>query len=213
MRILCTEQGTPEWNAARRGKVTASAARHALAKKGGKGRRQYIEQLCDDLEGIPDFADEETAPWFIDGKYYESWGRGWYSWTAERDVTQTGFVVHDDYSWIGCSPDGLLDPDGLLEIKYRKSLKTFGQHAVLGKVQPVMAQVQTQLFVSGRQWCDYLNYWRSDDHELEKGHIQRIERDDAYIENTLLPAFVGLWAEVQALLSEHQRAYTRDQAR
>ncbi len=213
MKVLCEEQYTPEWNAARRGKVTASGAHFALAKKGGKGRRQYIEQICNDLEGIPDFADEETAPWFIDGHYYESWARGWYSWNRDVDVREIGFAVHDEYEWIGASPDGLLDPDGGLEIKYRKFLHTYQKFASLGSVKSVTPQVQTSMFVCDRKWWDYENYWRSDDHEVEKGHIQRIERDDAYIENTLLPAFVGLWAEVQDLLEEHRRAYTRHRVR
>jgi hypothetical protein len=213
MRVLCAEQYTPEWNAARRGKITASGAQFALAKRGGKGRRLYIEQICNDLEGIPDFADEETPPWFLDGHYYESWARGWYSWTRDVDVREIGFAVHDDYEWIGCSPDGLLDPDGGLEIKYRKFLHTYQKHAAAGNVKPVYPQVQTSMFVCGRKWWDYQNYWRSDDHEVEKGHVQRIERDDAYIENTLLPAFVGLWSEVQDLLEEHRRAYTRRQVR
>jgi len=213
VRILCDEQRTPEWNEARRCKITASSASLALSKRGGKGRQNYIEKLVEDIEGIPDFADEDNPPWFIDGVYYESWARGWYSWTFDKDVRTTGFIIHDEYQWLGCSPDGMLDPDGGLEIKYRKTLKTFKEHAQTGKVAAVMPQVQTTLFITGRRWWDYVNYWRSDDHELEKGHVQRIERDDAYIYNTLLPAFVGLWAEVQDLLDAHERKYNSDRAR
>ena len=222
MRVICKEQHTPEWKAARHGKVTASAARFALARPGTKGRANYVEQLANDLEGMPDFSDEEDPPWFIDGRYYESWARGWYSFTYDNDVLETGFVVHDDYSWIGCSPDGLLHieipleagvtyipkgGEGMVEIKYRKSLGTFKQHAALFANAQVIAQVQTQLFVTSFQWCDYVNYWRSDDHELEQGNVERIYRDDAYINNTLLPAFVGLWGAVQALLHEHRDQY------
>ncbi len=213
MRVLCDEQRTPKWNAARRCKITASCANLALAQRGGKGRQKYVGQLVMDLEGIPDFADEDNPPWFVDGVYYESWARGWYSWTFDRDVRQTGFIVHDEYQWLGCSPDGMLDPDGMMQIKYRKSLKTFQEHAAKGKTAPVMPQIQTELFVTGRRWSDYVNYWRSDDHDLEKGSRERIERDDAYINNTLLPAFVGLWDDVQGLLEEHRQQYNPDRAR
>lgn len=197
MRILCNQQRTPEWFAARKGVISASEARCALMSRGTKGRRLYVEQLADDLEGIPDFGDEETPPWFLAGAFYESYALGWYQFTYDVDVEETGFIVHDDYAWIGCSPDGLVGDDGLIEIKYRKSLRTFKEHASVTRRPAAWAQMQTQMFVTGRQWCDYVNYWRSDDDEREKGHVQRVYRDDAYIDNTLLPAFIGLWEEVQ----------------
>ncbi len=199
MIVVCKTQGTPEWHEARRGKITASAARYALARPGTLGRLNYIQQLADAIEGVPNFDDEDDPPWFAEGRYYESWARGWYAW-HHAEVTETGFIVHDDYSWLGCSPDGLVGDDGMIEIKYRKFLHTWTKHSALGATAPVMAQVQTQMFVAGRRWDDYVNYWRSDQHEVEKGKVVRIERDDAYIENTLLPAFVGLWREVQELL-------------
>lgn len=208
MRVLCDQQGTPEWHEARRGKITASAARFALAARHTKGRRLYVERLANDLDGIPNFDEEEPAPWFTDGKYYESWARGWYSWNHDAEVWETGFVVHDDYSWLGASPDGFVDPDDVLEIKYRKTLRTWYQHKSIGMNASVQAQAQTQLLVTGRRRCQYVNYWRSDDHELEKGHVKTIERDDAYINSTLLPAFVGLWNEVLEVLRERGVVYT-----
>ena len=196
MKTLCTEQNNDAWFEAKRGRISASDARHCLAKRGGKGRNLYIAKIADDLEGLPDFDDKDVKPWFVDGIYYESWARGWYSFNQDVDVEQTGFVVHDDYEWLGCSPDGMVGEDGLVEIKYRSYLHTFEQHAQTGKITAINPQVQTQMFVTGRAWCDYVNYWRSDDQELEKGHVQRVHRDDAYIQNTLLPAFLGLWKDV-----------------
>ena len=200
MRVLCEVQGTPEWLDARRGKITASAARLALGRPGTKGRRDYAQKIVHDLEGLPDFDDEDDKPWFIEGWYFESWARGWYSWNRDTDVQETGFVVHDDYSWLGCSPDGLVGDDGMIQIKYRKSLGTFHKYSAIGITAPVKAQMQTELFVTGRRWNDYVNYWRSDDHELEQGRVWRMYRDEAYIENTLLPAFVSLWQDINALL-------------
>lgn len=197
MRILCTEQGTPEWHKAKSGKFSASCAQIAMMGDGTKGRRNYIEKLADDLEGIPNFDDEDDPPWFRDGRYYESWARGWYAWEHNVEVGQTGFVVHDDYDFVGCSPDGLVGDDGLIEIKYRKTIKSFKDHAQAQMTRPVIAQIQTQIWVCNRKWCDYVNYWRSDDHEKEMGHSQRIYRDDAYIGNVLVPAIVRLWSDVR----------------
>lgn len=197
MRILCKEQRTPEWFAAKKGVISASEAKTVLMGKSTKGRRLYVERLADDLEGIPNFEDEESPPWFIDGIYYESWARGWYQFKYDVDVEETGFAVHDDYQWIGCSPDGLVGEHGLIEIKYRKSLTTFKKHASINNRPADFPQMQMQMFVTDRLWCDYINYWRSDDQELEQGHVQRIYRDQSYIDNTLLPACVVLWNEVQ----------------
>ena len=197
VKILCDTQRSDEWFAAKRSRISASDARYCLSRKGTKGRRLYVEKIADDLEGLPDFDDHDVKPWFVNGVYYESWARGWYSFQKDVDVIETGFVVHDDYDWIGCSPDGLVGEGGLVEIKYRSFLHTFEQHAQTGKLASVNPQLQTQMFVCNRQWCDYVNYWRSDDHELERGHIQRVHRDQAYIDNTLLPAFLTLWQDVR----------------
>jgi len=201
MQVLCEVQGTPEWLDARRCKITASAAKFALGRPGTKGRAAYVLKLVHDLEGVADFDDEDDKPWYAEGRYFESWARGWYSWNFDADVRETGFVVHDDYGWLGCSPDGMIDPDGMIQIKYRKALHTFHEHSSIGINASVKAQMQTELFVTGRRWNDYVNYWRSDDHEVEQGRRWRMYRDDAYIDNTLLPAFVKLWADVQALYS------------
>ena len=203
MQVLAEKQHTPEWYEARRGRITASETAKCLSGSHTKGHRNYVEKIVDALDGIPDFDDHELKPWFANGIYYESFARGWYSFKFDIDVKETGFVVHDDFDWIGCSPDGLLGSDGLIEIKNRDRLSTFKLHARKGVVDP-QPQIQTQLFVTGRKWCDYVNYWRDDVNEFEKGHVQRVHRNDAYIENTLLPAFVRFWQEVQEQLVKRE---------
>lgn len=198
MKVVCDTQRTPEWFAAKRSRLSASMAQCALAGRGTKTRREYVYKIADDIEGIPDFAEQDNPPWFTDGIFFESWARGWYAFKFDVDVAETGFVVHDDYSFIGCSPDGFVGTDGMIEIKYRKYLRTFKKYAAAEATRSVIAQVQTQMFVCDKRWVDYVNYWRSVDHEMEKGHVQRIFRNDAYIENTLFPAFVKLWEDIQS---------------
>ena len=205
MRVLCEQQHTPEWFAAKRGRISASSAHIALMGRNTKGRVAYVAKLADDREGVPDFDEVDVKPWFVDGIFYESWARGWYEFKYDRDVVQTGFVVHDEYDWIGCSPDGLVGDDGLIEIKFRKWLRTYDEMARVQVIKrDVMAQTQTQLFVTGREWVDYVNYWRADEHEVEKGHVQRIWVDRPYLENTLLPAIVSLWSDVAAEIKQRE---------
>lgn len=199
MQILAEKQHTPEWFRVKRGRVSASEAQKALMGRRTKGRRLYVAKLADDLEGLPDFDEVDVKPWFTDGIYYESWARGWYSFRYDVEVEQTGFVVNDDYSWIGCSPDGLMiSRGGGVEFKFRKRLRTFDKMALTGVMNSVYAQLQTSIFVTGLDWWDYVNYWRSEDgNDFERGHRQRVYRDDAYINDTLLPAFVKLWHDVE----------------
>lgn len=41
-----------------------------------------------------------------------------HSWRAEDTLWRRGLVVHPDHSWLGASPDGILDATQLIEIKF-----------------------------------------------------------------------------------------------
>lgn len=74
-------------------------------------------------------------------------------------VETTGFMVRDDWGFeIGYSPDGLVEPEGLVEIKSRR--QKIQLLSVLDGEVPAenMAQIQCGLLVSGRAWCDYVSY-------------------------------------------------------
>lgn len=74
-------------------------------------------------------------------------------------VTELGFMVRDDWGFqIGYSPDGLVGDDGLIEIKSRRQKKHL--QTILADEVPLenMAQIQTGLLVSGRDWCDYVSF-------------------------------------------------------
>ncbi len=205
VKILCDTQRTDDWFEVKKGKVSASDMGKVLAGKHTKGRHNYIETIASDLEGIPDFDDHDLKPWFEAGVFYEEWAIGWYQFHKNVDVAHTGFVVHDEYEWLGCSPDGLVGDSGLVEAKFRHRLSTFDK-AVHGSVpRNYFAQMQTQLFVTDREWVDYLNYWRDTEFDKEKGHVLRVYRDQSYIENTLLPAILAFWKDVQAELRARKR--------
>ncbi|WP_336790387.1 YqaJ viral recombinase family protein [Gordonia malaquae] len=75
-------------------------------------------------------------------------------------VRELGFMVRDiGGARIGYSPDGLVDDgNGLIEIKSRRPKKHV--KTVVADTAPIenMAQMQTGLLVSGRDWCDYISY-------------------------------------------------------
>lgn len=74
-------------------------------------------------------------------------------------VTETGFMVREEDGWrLGYSPDGLVQADGLIEIKSRRPKKHL--QTILADEVPVenLAQIQAGLLVTGRAWCDYVSY-------------------------------------------------------
>ena len=192
MRILTETQGDDRWEVARKGRVSASAIGNVLAGHGTKSRYEYRLQLCMDLEGVEDFRD--SAIWFEDGRRYEGHARGWYDWNV-AECKETGFVLHDEYNWLGASPDGLVGEDGCIEIKFRKSLRTYHDSNIKNVPRAYYSQMQTVMWVCNRQWCDYVNYWRDDSSQKEQAHVRRIERDDGRIRE-LEEAAIVFWSEV-----------------
>ena len=192
MRILCTEQNTDEWELARKGRVTASMIDKVLAAKHTKGRFEYMTNLILDLEGVADFKDE--APWFLKGKKYERDALGWYQVESDQVVHQTGFVLHDQYNWLGCSPDGLVGNDGMVEMKYRSTPTTFETARTKPLTRAYEYQMQFQMGICGRKWIHYVNYYRNESGSQEQGHIRLIERDDGKIRE-LEEAAMLFWLE------------------
>ncbi|AIY01181.1 hypothetical protein ART_1582 [Arthrobacter sp. PAMC 25486] len=110
------------------------------------------ERITSFVEPMPMSRDMER------GTLDEPYARDEYS-RRHASATELGFMVRDFGAYkIGYSPDGLVGDAGLIEIKSRKQriqLNTF-----LDGVVPAenMAQIQTGLLVSGREWLDYVSY-------------------------------------------------------
>jgi predicted phage-related endonuclease len=78
-------------------------------------------------------------------------------------VDECGFITRrfefKDLSFtLGCSPDGLVGADGMIEIKSRRH--KYQVETILSGRLPdeYAAQVHMALLVSGRRWCDFISY-------------------------------------------------------
>lgn len=176
------EQGTPEWFAVRTGKVTASRFKDVLANGRGnapsKTRQSYMMEVAAEiLTGkMAESYSNEFMAW---GTECEPLAREFYQEQNFEHIEKVGFIEHADY--IGCSPDGLVGDKGLIEIKCPKT--TTQMQRVLDDVFPAeyMAQVQGQLWICEREWCDFVSFdprIKSD----AKYFCVRVERDEKYIE-------------------------------
>lgn len=78
-------------------------------------------------------------------------------------VTECGFVTNNKWGFtLGCSPDGLVGDDGLIEVKSRCQkyhIQTACEYLETGKPpEEFMLQVQGQMLITERKWCDLISY-------------------------------------------------------
>lgn len=204
MRVMTKDQRSEAWKDARRGRVTASNINAVLAGPNTKTRRKYIDSIILDLEGVEDFAD--SAPYFELGRKHEPYAIGWYQYETSRNVKSTGFVLHDTYNWLGSSPDGLVGRVGMIEAKFRVSLRTFHDACIKPIPRAYLYQMQANMWVCNRKWCDFINYWRSVDGKKEQGHVRRVVRDDALIKEIEAASLV-FWRD---LVREYHKQTGKD---
>jgi putative phage-type endonuclease len=175
-------QGSPEWFAARLGKVTASRMADLMArtKTGwGASRANYMaELLVERLTGQP--ADGYESPAMRWGTEQEPFARAAYEFRTDADVALAGFVDHPGIAASGASPDGLVGEDGLLEIKCPNTA-THIETLLSGSIpQKYFDQMQWQMACTGRAWCDFASF----DPRLPESMrlwVQRVQRDAARI--------------------------------
>jgi putative phage-type endonuclease len=176
------EQGSPEWFAMRLGKVTASRITDVLAKvKTGEAvtREDYrTELVVQRLTNQP--SETFTNPAMEWGTLQEPMARIAYEEKASVFVEQVSFVEHPTIEWFGCSPDGLVGEDGLIEIKCPSS-KNHIKYLLGGKPPAkYIPQMQCQMAVTGRKWCDFVSYDPRLPEDLQL-FVVRLERDVSFI--------------------------------
>lgn len=172
LEIFTCEQGTDEWKKCRAGVVTASCFSDVLAKGQGKVRRTYMLKLIGErLTGEP--AESFTNKHMERGNEMEAEARSAYQFMSDNECTQVGFLKAGD---VGCSPDSLIGSDGMLEIKTK--LPHLQLEVMIADKLPSehKAQVQGALWVSQREWCDFVSYWPG-----LPLFIKRVHRDEEYI--------------------------------
>ena len=177
-------QGSPEWFAARCGKVTASRVADIIAKtKTGPSasRENYLAQIvCERMTGKP--AESYSNAAMAWGTEQEPFARAAYESAKDVLVEEVGFVPHPNISEAGASPDGLVGLFGLVEIKCPNTA-THIQTLLDQKVpEKYNTQMQWQMACTQRQWCDFVSFdpRRAEGLQL---FIKRVELDPVYIAN------------------------------
>lgn len=204
------EQGSDEWFAARLGKVTGSCFQKVLSGK-QTAATYKLELISERLTG-------QSAPQ-VNSKALD-WGHEWeakarlqYSMhlldnsdDRAAKITEVGFVDHPDVAGAGCSPDGLVGDDGVLEIKCPYTQKNHLRTLMTGKVpREYIAQCQGAMWVLGRTYCDFVSYHPMFDAGMDLC-IVRLERDERYIAD-LCKSVQSFLDEIESEITELRERY------
>lgn len=176
------EQGSPEWFAARSGKATASRVVDILATiKTGESasRKNYRADLV--VERLTGNKTEGfSSPAMQWGVETEPQARAAYEARTGNFVDQIAFVDHPTIPNFGCSPDGLVGDDGLIEIKCPNTSTHIDYIEDDQAPKKYIGQMMAQMACTGRKWCDFVSF----DPRLPDGlqlFVVRLYKDDKYI--------------------------------
>lgn len=159
MQIFDCAQGSEEWFRARMGIPTASEFATVMAKgKAGaesKTRRTYLLKLAGELltgEPMEHYSNHHTER----GHEMEPDARTLYAFMRDAEPQLVGFIRSGNK---GCSPDSLVDANGMVEIKTK--LPHLQVDCLLNNCVPSehKAQCQGALWVAEREWIDFVSYW------------------------------------------------------
>jgi hypothetical protein len=193
-------QGSDEWKKARLGILTASQTKGLITPTAklanNKDSRAIVyekvaERITGRIEESFSNADMER------GNTFEPFARDLYR-AKIAPVKEVGFIVRDFGGFkIGYSPDGLVNKDGLIEIKAPGRTKHVKEICQGEEPKEHMMQFQTGMLVTGRKWCDYMAYFNG-----MKPRIVRVY-PDIELQNLIVQAAEILEARIVECIEEY----------
>ena len=187
------DQNTEEWMDLRKGKFTASSFKDLFMAKTTKGYQSAIYKVV--YERMTGEQPENfTNDYMQRGHELEPLARECYEVETFNEVQEPGFFELNEF--VGASPDGLVNDDGLLEIKC-PAYNTMIAYLINPKLPTIYKyQVHGQMWVTGRKWCDFMCY-----HPKLKPVILRIERDEVIITDIIMKIEESI-KEVESIINK-----------
>lgn len=179
-------QGSEEWHEMRIGRLTGGVASVFLTK--GKNSEFGTGATTLIYRKAGEFITQETNQIFVNaamerGTELEPIAIKAYEEETYNKVNRVAFVELNTF--VGCSPDGLVGDNGIIEVKCPMHTE-FLRYADTKEI-PIdyVAQMQFNLFVTGRDWCDYIVFHPGFNNSLL---IETIKRDEIMIDRFRLAA-------------------------
>lgn len=178
------EQCSQEWFKARLGKITGSSIHKLFSAD--SAREKYLYTKANEIV-TQEYSDSDnfTNVHIERGRFFEETACEEYVIKTFSNVKKVGLVQLGKY--VACSPDGLVDEDGLIEIKVLDSNNHFQQMLRIKKqgrdaiAKEHYWQMQFNMYVCNREWCDYVLYSPQHLKNNAQLYIYRLEKDpEAY---------------------------------
>lgn len=169
-----TLQRTPEWHERRKGRVTGSVVGAILGLAPYMTREEVMRSMVRAYHGAEREFTGNIATEY--GTRMEPEAVQAYQYKTGNAVEDAPFVPFED--WLGASPDGYIGEDGLLEVKCPFGLRNseVPEFKPLADQQHYYAQIQIQLYCTGRDWCDFFQ-WSAYGDSLERVAVNKVWLD------------------------------------
>jgi len=177
MIVSNVEQLSQEWFAEKAGLPSASSFGKILTPTGlpSKSKVDLMYRLAGE-KILESKVETYQSAAMANGVIMEETARTVYEIKNNVEVTQIGLAYFDERKDRGCSPDGLIESSGGLEIKCPE-IHTHVRYLLDGKLPTnYIPQIQGSLYVTGLEWWDFMSYYPG-----LNPLIIRVERDEAYI--------------------------------
>jgi exodeoxyribonuclease (lambda-induced) len=150
------EQRSPEWFAARKGRITASVCGAILGLNHWMSPDDLMRQMVREWHGAEREFKGNAATEY--GAFHEDGAITQYEMETGQSVEQCGFYTHDEL--LGASPDGLLDNGGLIEVKCPYGLRDnkYPQFKTPEQQPHYYAQMQIEMLCANRIWCHFYQW-------------------------------------------------------
>lgn len=200
-------QGSEEWHAARCGLLTASEVKLVLTPTlkvaNNEKTRAHVWELA--AQRITEYVEPTyIGDAMLRGHEDEILARALYA-EKYNPVRETGFVTNDGFGFtLGCSPDGLVSDDGMIECKSRiqkYQVQTIVEEYRAGGIpDDFILQVQAGMLICERKWCDFISYSGG----LPMA-VVRVEADPE-IQDAILTAATGFEERIAEAITDYRKA-------
>ena len=181
------QQRSKEWFKARMERVTASEVGAILGYSPYRNADDVMRSKVREYHGAPsEFEGNQATQW---GTANEAGAITEYEMETGNKVVATGFHEYED--WLGASPDGFVNVDGLIEVKCPFGLRHEEPPVPFRTAldqKYYWAQMQIQMHVTRRMWCDFYQW-------APGGTVcERVIYDAAFIMDAL-PKLKAFWKQ------------------
>lgn len=172
------DQNTDEWLDLRIGKITGSSCSKMMASYGKAfgepAKKAAVTIAIEKMTGKRSANESYSNAQMQRGHDQEPVARMLYENEYFVDIGNGGFFDCGDF---GCSPDGLVYEDGLIEIKSVLSSVHYA-NIKRGGIDPAYQwQIYFNLLKTERQWIDFVSYC-ADFPDASKLYVHRVKRED-----------------------------------